>query len=190
MSVYDAPGSTTPSRVFRSPNPLYGGDTYRVFLVKERNGDWLNVYLPVRPNGSTGWIKSSEIALSEHTFRIVVELSEHRLTLYEKDEVVLQEPVGVGKSATPTTTGFFYTTELLIPDGQPQYGAYAFVLSAYSEVLFEFLGGDGQMGIHGTNEPWLVGRDVSNGCIRMTNEAVTRLKEMIPAAGVPVEIKP
>ena len=190
VSVYDDPNQSTPVRVFQSPNPLYGGSTYRVFLVKETKGDWLNVYLPIRPNGATGWIKKSEISTDSFTVHIVVELSEHRLTLYDKNEVKLQEPVGVGRSATPSTTGLFYTTELLIPDGQPQYGAYAFVLSAYSEVLFDFAGGDGQMGIHGTNDPSSVGHDVSNGCIRMTNDAVTRLKNLIPAAGVPVEIKP
>ena len=29
--------------------------------------------------------------------------------------------------------------------------------------------------IHGTNEPWTIGGDVSSGCIRMTNESVTDL---------------
>jgi len=62
-------------------------------------------------------------------------------------------------------------------------------LSGYSEVLFEFGGGDGQMGIHGTNDPTSLGRNVSNGCIRMSNAAITRLAKTLPL-GVPVEIRP
>ncbi|WMT91443.1 L,D-transpeptidase [Pelagibacterium sp. H642] len=34
--------------------------------------------------------------------------------------------------------------------------------------------------IHGTNEPWTIGRSVSSGCIRMTNEDVIDLYERVP----------
>jgi lipoprotein-anchoring transpeptidase ErfK/SrfK len=34
--------------------------------------------------------------------------------------------------------------------------------------------------IHGTNEPWTIGRSVSSGCIRMTNQDVIDLYERVP----------
>jgi lipoprotein-anchoring transpeptidase ErfK/SrfK len=34
--------------------------------------------------------------------------------------------------------------------------------------------------IHGTNEPWTIGRSVSSGCIRMLNQDVIDLYERIP----------
>lgn len=34
--------------------------------------------------------------------------------------------------------------------------------------------------IHGTTEPWTIGRAVSNGCIRMLNEHVEELYERVP----------
>ncbi|MEM0936840.1 MAG: L,D-transpeptidase [Pseudomonadota bacterium] len=34
--------------------------------------------------------------------------------------------------------------------------------------------------IHGTPQPWSIGRSVSSGCIRMTNEHVTELYEKVP----------
>jgi lipoprotein-anchoring transpeptidase ErfK/SrfK len=68
------------------------------------------------------------------------------------------------------------------------YGPYAYPLSGYSEVLFSFGSGDGQMGIHGTNDPSSLGRSVSNGCIRMSNDAITKLARTLPV-GVPVEVK-
>lgn len=189
VAVYDSPEAAQPSRTFASPNPIYGGGTIRVFLVKENRGDWLNVYLPSRPNGSTGWIKKSDVSLSSHSYRMVVELGSRRLKAYDKTDMIFDEPIAVGNSATPSTLGLFYTTELIVPVGQPQYGPYAWGLSAYSEVLYDFGGGDGQMGIHGTNDPSSIGRAVSNGCIRLSNASITRLVEMLPVAGVPVEIR-
>ena len=192
IGIYDSPTDAEPSRSLSNPNPFYGPDFPRVFLVQEQTPDWLHVMLPMRPNGTTGWIKQADVDLQPPTdYRIVVELGAHRLTLYEKNDVVMQEPVGVGTSATPSTAGSFFTTELIkvLPDQQSAYGPYAFGLSAYSEVHYSFGGGDGQMGIHGTGDPSSVGQDVSNGCIRMTNDAITRLAETIPGRGVPVEIR-
>lgn len=35
--------------------------------------------------------------------------------------------------------------------------------------------------IHGTNQPWSIGKSVSNGCIRMLNDHVIDLYERVPA---------
>jgi lipoprotein-anchoring transpeptidase ErfK/SrfK len=56
-------------------------------------------------------------------------------------------------------------------------------------VLTSFAGGDGVIGIHGTNDPSSIGTDVSHGCIRMSNEGITRLAKVLPL-GTPVEILP
>jgi len=188
VAVYDEPQAAERARALDNPNPTYG--TTRVFLVKEERGDWLEVYLPVRPNGSTGWIRRADVSLTTHTWRIVVELAAHRLTAYEGKEVFLQAPVGVGTRATPTPGGIFYTTELIevLPSQRSSYGPFAYGLSGYSDVWYDFAGGDGQFGIHGTGDPSSVGRDASNGCIRMTNDAITQLVQKLPI-GVPVEIR-
>ena len=161
-------------------------------LVVEDQGDWLKVLLPVRPNGSTGWIRRSVVDLESHDYRIVVELGEHRITAWKGNDMLLQEPVGVGASGrTPTTQGLFYTTELfeVAPYQQSAYGPYAFALSGYSDVLYSFgEGGTGVLGIHGTSDTSSLGRDVSNGCIRMSNAGITKLANTLPL-GVPVEIK-
>ncbi len=54
-------------------------------------------------------------------------------------------------------------------------------------MLTSFNGGDGVIGIHGTNDPSSVGRDVSHGCIRLRNADVTYLAERLPL-GTPVRI--
>ncbi|MGH2767137.1 MAG: L,D-transpeptidase, partial [Actinomycetota bacterium] len=153
----------------------------RVFLVQEWRGGWLRALLPMEPNGSEGWIRARDVELSEHPYRIRVDLGARRLTVLDKDRVVLREPVAVGMPAAPTPTGLYFTTVLAEPDdpGGP-YGRFAYGLSAYSEVYEEFAGGDGQVAIHGTNAPWLIGQAVSHGCVRMDNAAITRLARLVP----------
>ncbi len=195
VEVYTSPVQPEPTRALDNPQPSGAapGSTYPLrMLVVEERGDWLKVLLPVRPNGSSGWIRRSVVDLESHDYRMEVELGAHRITVWNGDEVVLQEPVGVGASGrTPTTQGTFYTTELfeVAPHQRSAYGPYAFALSGYSDVLYSFgEGGTGVLGIHGTSDTSSLGRDVSNGCIRMSNAGITKLATTLPL-GVPVEIK-
>jgi len=161
-----------------------------VFLVEHQQDKWLHVYLPERPNGSMGWILVGQVRLTQHNYRIIVELGAHRITVYKGWQVIDQEPVGVGKAETPTPGGVYYTKELLKPtDPNGAYGPYAYGLSGFSNVLSDYAGGDGVIGIHGTNDPSALGHDVSHGCIRMSNAGITRLAATLPL-GVPVEIEP
>jgi lipoprotein-anchoring transpeptidase ErfK/SrfK len=49
-----------------------------------------------------------------------------------------------------------------------------------ARALYLFDGGrDTMYRIHGTNEPWSIGHNVSSGCIRMLNEHVTELHRMV-----------
>jgi len=185
VEVFDSPeAGVAASRSFGNPRP---SGAEQVFLVIGERGDWLNVMLPVRPNGSTGWIRGRDVTLAGHDYRITVELGAHKLTVFKGDGIFHEEAVGVGVENTPTPGGRFYTVELFASQ-KPAYGPFAYGLSGYSEVLYDFAGGDGQFGIHGTSEPSGLGSDVSNGCIRMSNEGITRLAETLPI-GVPVEIR-
>jgi lipoprotein-anchoring transpeptidase ErfK/SrfK len=42
------------------------------------------------------------------------------------------------------------------------------------------------IGIHGTNDPSGLGKDVSHGCIRMSNTGINKLARILPL-GVPVQ---
>ncbi len=172
---------------FSNPNEL--GER-RVFLVRSVEGEWLDVWLPARPNGSAGWVRASDVTLSEHDWRIEVALGAHHLTVWKGADVVREETVAVGMPSAPTPTGDFYVTELL-DTGDPRgpYGPWAFGLSAYSEVYTAFAGGPGQVGLHGTNQPRALGTDASHGCIRVTNDAITALARQLPV-GTPVKIVP
>ena len=186
VAVYDTPDSLTPSRTLANPQPD-GGPL--VFLVHGEQGDRLQVDLPVRPNGSTGWIDRDQVDLSQHNFHIVVEMSAHRITVYEGPDIFDQEPIGVGKATTPTPGGHYYTKELFRPPNpNGPYGPFAYGLSGFSNALPNFAGGEGVIGIHGTNQPALLGHDVSHGCIRMSNAGISKLAAILPL-GVPVDIR-
>ena len=185
IAVYRTATDGSPQQTLASPVAT-GGPL--VFLVQGRQSDRLRVLLPIRPNQTQGWVKASDVALSELDYRITVSAKAHRLRLYKAGRLVMNEPVGLGKGATPTPGGVYYLKELLKPKNpQGSYGPYAYGLSGYSDVLNEFLGGDGQIGIHGTNDPSSVGKNVSHGCIRMKNAAITKLARMLPL-GVPVQM--
>jgi lipoprotein-anchoring transpeptidase ErfK/SrfK len=182
--VYSSPGADRPTRVL--PNPYHG--TQLAFLVRRLRPRWVRVFLPLRPNGSSGWIRRSQVRVLRNDYRVRVELGRHRLSVWRRGRLVMRRPVGVGQSGTPTPVGRYYVVELIqTDDPQGSYGPYAFGLSAHSDVLKRFDGGDGQVGIHGTNYPQGLGTDVSHGCIRIGNDAIVRLAKTLPL-GTPVTI--
>jgi lipoprotein-anchoring transpeptidase ErfK/SrfK len=149
---------------------------------------WLRVELPIKPNGATGWIRARTVRLWPIRTRIVVDLSARRVTLFRAGRQVLQTTAAVGSPATPTPTGRYYVNQRLIPDDpEGPYGPGAIGISAFSEVLTGWAQG-GPVAIHGTNQPWLIGRAVSNGCIRVRNDVLRRLFEAA-VAGTPVLIR-
>jgi lipoprotein-anchoring transpeptidase ErfK/SrfK len=192
IEVFAMRGGHTPSLVLESD-----GGAPLVFLIQEapegatsRDGEWLHVYLPVRPNGSAGWLRASDVVVKRNDYRVTVDLSRHELTLSERGDTVLTSPIGVGTRAMPTPGGVYYIKELVEPpDADDMYGPYAFGLSGYSDSpgAAQFRGGDGVVGIHGTNDPSSIGKDVSHGCIRVPNDVVRRMATMLPL-GTPVEI--
>lgn len=187
VNVYDAPGAAAPKTQLSNPD-YYGIN--RVFLVEQGQGTpWLEVSLPTRPNGSTGWISSDDVTLSPDYWRVRVELTAHRITVWNGDDVVHTEPVGVGTAASPTPPGEYYITDALtVPAFQHSaYGPYAFGISAHSDVYTTFGGGDGTVGIHGTGDPSSLGKDASHGCIRLSNDGITSLIHQVPL-GTPVQI--
>jgi L,D-transpeptidase catalytic domain len=160
----------------------------RVFLVVGRRPGWWHVLLPVRPNGARRWIRTSDVSITSVDYALKIDLSQHRLLVSQGQRVIANERIGVGRSVTPTPNGLYFVTELLRPpDPHGVYGPYAFGTSAYSKVLTSFDGGNGEVGIHGTDNPSGLGTDVSHGCIRLDNNAITRLAQILPL-GTPVTI--
>jgi lipoprotein-anchoring transpeptidase ErfK/SrfK len=164
------------------------------FLVRQAHRNdagetWLQVSLPRRPNGSSGWISRDQVRLRPVAHTVEVDLSERTARLLRDGRTQRSWPVGIGKDNTPTPMGRFYiTVKLRPPQISPVYGAWALGLSGYSDVLEQFGTGDGQIALHGTADPGDLGQQVSNGCVRMTDQVITRLADTLPL-GTPVTIR-
>jgi lipoprotein-anchoring transpeptidase ErfK/SrfK len=193
VDVYTDPSKQTPRAVLPNPWALNGAaadpipQVFRV--IRKRTDGWVEVELPQRPNGRSGWIPPGEVRLTQTPYRIEVSLSAHHITVFDKTAILYQGPVATGTAGTPTPTGSYYL-RVLLKSSNPYsvYGPFAFGLSAHSDALTTFSGSDAEIGLHGNNNISALGRSVSHGCIRMDNTAITTLSKILPL-GTPVEIR-
>lgn len=162
---------------------------------------WLPVLVPFhKPNSSVGWVPASDVALTESTYEIEISLRRHELAFLNEGEEVLRSSVILGTPETPTPPGRFYVTDPLncneehVP-GYPvaecgaAYGAFAIGISGLSETLDSFEGTIPQLAVHGTDLPGTeLGKDLSNGCVRIPDDVVLEIARTTPLLGVPVTI--
>lgn len=112
---------------------------------------------------------------ADNPFAIEIVLKDKILKLLRSNKVVKQYPVAIGKPSTPTPTGSW-------------------------KIIHKYLWGEGfggrfmqlsvpwgTYGIHGTNKPWSIGQNVSNGCVRMYSSDVAELYAIV-LHGTPVLI--
>lgn len=153
-----------------------------------RDRTWLKIRVPMRPNGTKGWVRDSALGpLFRIRTRLVVDRADLKATLYRRGHEIWEAPVGIGAPSTPTPPGHFWIREKFkVNSGGGLYGPMAFGTSDYS-VLTDWPGG-GVIGIHGTNEPALIPGRPSHGCIRLRNDAVRELWHLLPV-GTPLEIR-
>jgi lipoprotein-anchoring transpeptidase ErfK/SrfK len=192
VTVRSRPGGGRVVGLFTQTTP-WGSPT--PFLVREARrtagGEtWLKVLLPRRPNGSSGWLLRDQVRLRPVDYSVEVDLSARTVRLLRGGRALRSWRAGVGRAWTPTPTGsFFVTVKLRPPQISSIYGAWALGLSGYSEVHEQFGTGDGQIALHGTNNPGRdLGREVSNGCVRLDNQAIGTLADTLPL-GTPVTIQ-
>jgi L,D-transpeptidase catalytic domain len=149
---------------------------------------WIEVRIPRRAGRRTGWVRRRGLG-PLHTVTTVLDIYRRglRAVVRRDGRAVWRARIGIGAPGTPTPAGRFYIRERLRNlGGSPIYGPWAFGTSAYSG-LSDWPGG-GVIGIHGTNQPWLIPGRPSHGCIRIRNPAIRRLARLMPI-GTPVRIR-
>jgi lipoprotein-anchoring transpeptidase ErfK/SrfK len=185
VGLYSAPGDPEPAEF--ASNPTREG-LPGVYLVMQKTDDWLEVQVSMRPNESTAWVRASDVSVRETQYRIFIDTTARRLVAYRGAEVVLDSKVAVGAGSSPTPTGnFFVDGRVGGLDPAGPYGSYQVSVAAFSNVYSTFGGGVGQIAIHGTNDPAKLGTPASHGCVRMTNDDIGTLANMVPD-GTPVQI--
>lgn len=190
--VHRTPSARSPLLSLVTANRPITGERTTVPVVGHATGPggvrWLRVMLPGRPDGSTGWIAQNGTRELVTGWRILVDLGARRVTVYREGRRVRAFQAVVGKPSTPTPTGQFFVEETVqLGAGEPD-GPFALALSARSNVLQEFEGGPGQIGIHGREGlGGTLGRAESHGCIRLATQSIDWLAARI-GPGTPVKI--
>lgn len=130
--------------------------------------EWVDLRIPGRPNGRTGWVLRSALGSFHMTHGLVVVDRRHlRMYFYYNGRRIWSAPVGIGKRSTPTPPGHFWINERFALPASSLYYPYAFGTTDYS-TLTDWPGG-GVVGIHGPyGASWsqIPGR-ISHGCIRL-----------------------
>ncbi|HEY7420413.1 MAG TPA: L,D-transpeptidase [Gaiellaceae bacterium] len=147
---------------------------------------WYRVSIPMRPNGTYGWIPAGTVSLKPTHGQIVVNLRSRTISVYRFGKRRWHAIVAIGAPGRETPVGHYFVAARFVPYHDPFLGVFALETSAYSK-LTEWPGG-GVVGIHGTNEPQLLGRAVSHGCVRVSNTTARALKRFAPL-GTPIWIK-
>lgn len=187
LPLYSSPAATSPDGSL--PNPNYLGASL-VLLVTALQGGWVQTYVPTRPNGATAWVPLQDVTLSSVPCHIVVSLGARQLVLFCHNTEVFETTVAPGAPSSPTPTGSYFVAYIVkLTDPGGPYGPYALGTSAFSDTYYSFDGGPGQIGIHGTDQPWVIGSYASHGCVRLPNDAITTLAQQV-VPGTPVEIGP
>lgn len=143
----------------------------------------INVGLIMRSNKlQNSLIRAGEqLKISKAKFSIVIDKSDHLLTVLSDGKFFKQYNVAVGKPESPTPAGSFSIDSRLenptwfhkgkvIPAGDPEN------ILGTRWLGFSIPG----YGIHGTTLPETIGTDSTSGCIRMHNEEVEELYDIIP----------
>ena len=194
IGVFDrVPGRTLRPSTWLAPKDA----PWLLVLGRPRAQDnrcWLQVRLPWRPNNAAGWINAKLVVVQKTKWRIGVSTSRRTLTLFKAGKPVRTISVVVGKPSTPTPGGLFAVAWAVRWNPSDFLGSWVLELTAHSDALAHFDGGNGLVGIHGRGGASLLdplGTAASHGCIRLANDSIDWLVETVGQSwlpGTPVEV--
>jgi hypothetical protein len=149
---------------------------------------WLQVRLPTRPNADTGWLDADLVQLAPTAWRIEVALRARTVTLRRSGRRVARYRAVVGAPATPTPRGLFAVMDAHPNEPGDFLGRWVLTLTAHSDVLQRYDGGDGRVALHGRGGESLrdpLGSAASHGCVRISNAAIASIVRRIGVAAIP-----
>ncbi len=122
---------------------------------------------------------SAEVFAENGTRRLIVSIPDRKIALLEDGRVVRVYPIAVGKSSTPSPSGSFHIASRVLKPTWYQPGKVVAAGPA-NPLGTRWMGlGYKGYGIHGTNRPRSIGKAASHGCIRMRNQDVEELFELL-----------
>ena len=122
---------------------------------------------------------SAEVFAEGGTRRLVISIPDRKIALFEDGRVVRIYGIAVGKKSTPSPNGNFHIASRVVKPTWYQPGKVVGPGPA-NPLGTRWMGlGYKGYGIHGTNRPTSIGKAASHGCIRMRNQDVEELFELV-----------
>lgn len=131
---------------------------------------------------------------AEIPIRLVIKLSDRRVYVYQGDHIQTSYPVAIGKAGWETPTGTYQVRQLvrnpawehpwtgkIVPPGPTN--------PLGSRWIGFWTDGHNHIGFHGTPDEELIGQAVSHGCVRMRDQDVQALFDLV-TIGTPVMVEP
>lgn len=180
----------------RSPSPdcsfyrVQKGDTLDR-IIKSETKPRKDIYfadLIMRINGIANERRirdGQNLKVPQGVFSAIVQKRAHRLIILFNGQYIKEYPVTLGAPATPTPAGaFLVDTKQKNPDWYaPDGGVYKFGdqrnILGTRWIGFQETEQFQSYGIHGTADPQSIGKDASNGCVRMLNADVEEVFSML-----------
>ena len=164
---------------------LLGGAALPVRADQAASENALRTYAVTRTEASKARLANN---------RIVLDLGDRRVYLYNGSELINSYPVAVGTAETPTPTGEFAVSQLVVnPVWQSPWTGEVRSPGPNSALGLRWIGfasnGAGVFGFHGTPTVESIGQAASNGCVRMHNADVVELFAQV-AIGTTVSVVP
>jgi len=203
VSAFDGPGGNEIRLFDQNPiddveleYPLFGttefGNPLSLLVVEyDPTATWAKVHVPIRPNGTTTWVATKDFTEARHSTHITIDLSDRMVTVFDGDDIELEQLAVVGSADLPTPVTRTYIDEK-VPGAtvDPAFGEWILSLAAFSETIGT-AGGGGlpKLALHGTDQPDQIGQNISSGSIRVPNEAISFIADFAPL-GTVVDIVP
>jgi L,D-transpeptidase ErfK/SrfK len=150
-------------------------------------------YRPTLPplDGAAAYLPSQADALGIH---LIVKLRDRKVYVYNGSKAVTSYPIAVGKPGWETPLGTYQVFSKEVNPIFKNFRTGNMIGPGPDNPLgIRWIGiwtdGKTQLGLHGTNQPELIGGAVSHGCIRMRNKDVLALFEQV-SVGTSVTVEP
>ena len=154
---------------------------------------WIEVRLPARPNGASGWIRADLVQLRPTAYRVEISTGRRVVRLLHHGRLLRSFRAVVGQPAYPTPHGLFAVSERVAqPDPDGFLGPWALHLTAFSPTLIDFGGGPGTVGDPRARrrEPPRPARNRTLPRLHPHPQRAIRLLARVAREGTPVQIVP
>jgi lipoprotein-anchoring transpeptidase ErfK/SrfK len=157
--------------------------------VLDDGSEWIQVRALRNRTQVKVWIPKWATRRVWIAYRVKVDISSRRATIYRAGKVVRRYRVVVGAPSTPTPTGHYYVVDRMHLHTSWGNNKWALATSAFSRILKHFDGGQGQVALHARGflrDP--VGTAASHGCVRFNDHEIAWMAAHVPN-GTPVDIQ-